>query len=86
MLVKPQYPGPSNDGPFNDISNWQYHRLPAVFGGEIGLEVRTEGDLGNALDRADAHSGPGPLLIEVHLDAWDAPEAFKRMGAHMGRS
>ena len=39
-----------------------------------------------ALDRADAHSGPGPLRIEVHLDAWDVPEAFKQMGAHMGRS
>ena len=75
-----------HDGPFNDISSWQYHRLPAVFGGKIGLEVRTEGDLENALDRADAHSRPGPLLIEVHLDAWDVPEAFKQMGAHMGRS
>ena len=28
---------------------------------------------------------PGPLLIEIHLDAWDVPEPFKQMGAHMGR-
>ena len=75
-----------HDGPFNDISDWQYHRLPEVFGGQPGIEVRTEGDLENALQSADAYTGPGPLLIEVHLDAWDVPEAFKQMGAHMGRS
>jgi len=75
-----------HDGPFNDISDWQYHRLPEVFGGQPGIEVRTEGDLESALERADAHAGPGPLLIEVHLDAWDVPEPFKQMGAHMGRS
>jgi len=75
-----------HDGPFNDISEWQYHRLPEAFGGQPGLEVRTEGDLETALERADAHAGPGPLLIEVHLDAWDVPEPFKQMGAYMGRS
>jgi TPP-dependent 2-oxoacid decarboxylase len=74
-----------HDGPFNDISDWQYHRLPEAFGGSPGLEVRTEGDLETALERADAHTGPGPLLIEIHLDAWDVPEPFKQMGAHMGR-
>ncbi|MDH3509754.1 MAG: thiamine pyrophosphate-binding protein [Gammaproteobacteria bacterium] len=74
-----------HDGPFNDISDWQYHRLPEAFGGRRGVEVRTEGELEAALERADAHTGPGPLLIEVHLDPWDVPEAFKQMGAHMGR-
>jgi TPP-dependent 2-oxoacid decarboxylase len=75
-----------HDGPFNDISDWKYHRLPEAFGGRPGLEVRTEGDLERALVMADAHAGRGPLLIEVHLDAWDVPEPFKQMGAHMGRS
>jgi indolepyruvate decarboxylase len=75
-----------HDGPFNDISDWRYHRLPEAFGGQPGIEVRTEGELETALATADTHPGPGPLLIEVHLDAWDVPEAFKQMGAHMGRS
>ena len=68
-----------HDGEFNDIQNWHYHRLAEAFGGEVGCEVRTEGDLEAALERADSHTGPGPLVIEVHLDPFDVPEAFMRM-------
>ena len=64
-----------HDGPFNDIAQWRYHKLAEVFGGS-GLEVRTEGELEAALERADHYSGPGPLLIEVHIDPWDASEGF----------
>ena len=67
-----------HDGPFNDIAEWRYHQLPAAFGG-TGLEVRTEGDLEAALAQADGHTGPGPLIIEVHVDPWDASEAFTLM-------
>ncbi len=67
-----------HDGPFNDIADWRYHQLAAAFGG-IGLDVHTEGDLEEALSRAEAHTGPGPLLIEVHVDPWDASEAFTLM-------
>ena len=74
-----------HDGPYNDIADWQYHRLPEAFGGAPGLEVRTEGDLETALAAADAHTGPGPLLIEVHLDAWDVPESFRTIGDKMGK-
>ena len=68
-----------HDGPFNDIQDWQYHRLPEIFGGVCGEDVHTEGDLEAALDRAETHTGPGPLVIEVHLDPLDVPEAFVRM-------
>ncbi len=68
-----------HEGQFNDIQNWQYWRLPEVFGGVAGSEVRTEGDLEDALDRAAQHEGPGPLVIEVHLDPFDVSEAFARM-------
>jgi TPP-dependent 2-oxoacid decarboxylase len=67
-----------HDGPFNDIAPWRYHQLPAAFGG-TGMEVRTEGELEAALAVADTHAGPGPLLIEVHIDPWDASEAFTLM-------
>jgi TPP-dependent 2-oxoacid decarboxylase len=67
-----------HDGPFNDIAQWRYHQLPAAFGG-TGLEVHTEGDLEAALTQAEAHNGPGPLIIEVHVDPWDASEAFTLM-------
>ena len=70
-----------HEGQFNDIQNWQYWRLPEVFGGMAGCEVRTEGDLEEALERAASHTGPGPLVIEVHLDPMDVSEAFARMSA-----
>ncbi len=74
-----------HDGPFNDIPAWKYHRLPEAFGAEPGLEVHTEGELEAALARADSHTGPGPLLIEIHMDAWDVPEIFRTIGAEMGK-
>jgi TPP-dependent 2-oxoacid decarboxylase len=68
-----------HDGPFNDIPAWRYHLLPAAFGGGDGIDVHTEGELELALERAQSWQGPGPLLIEVHIDPWDASEAFKLM-------
>lgn len=68
-----------HDGPFNDIADWKYHQLPEVFGGVRGEDVHTEDDLEAALARAGQHHGPGPLLIEIHLDPWDASEAFRLM-------
>ncbi|TXT16540.1 MAG: indolepyruvate decarboxylase [Planctomycetota bacterium] len=40
------------EGPFNDIPNWNYHRLPELLGGGWGFEVRTEGELDQALKAA----------------------------------
>ncbi len=68
-----------HDGPFNDLQDWKYHRLPEAFGGVVGSDVHTEGDLEDALERAAAHTGPGPLVIEVHLDPWDVSEASAKM-------
>ena len=71
-----------HEGPYNDIQNWQYHRFPEVFGGGWGAEVRTEGDLERALERAKAE--PERLaLIEVHLDPLDSSAALKRLGQAM---
>ena len=40
------------DGPFNDIQNWAYHKIPEVVGAGLGLEVRTVGELDRALEAA----------------------------------
>ena len=40
------------DGPFNDIPNWNYHRLPDLVGGGWGFEIHTEGELDQALKAA----------------------------------
>jgi len=68
-----------HEGAFNDIADWRYHALPAAFGGRPGMLVRTEGELEEALAAAEAHRGPGPLLIEVSMDPMDASEAFRLM-------
>lgn len=67
-----------HDGPFNDIADWKYHKLPEAFGGQ-GVDVHTEGELEEALQLAETYQGPGPLVIEVHVDPWDASEAFTLM-------
>ena len=41
--------------------------------------LKNSNDLEIALERAESWKGPGPLLIEVHIDPWDASEAFKLM-------
>ena len=44
------------EGPFNDIHDWAFHKIPEVLGTGLGLEVRTEGELDAALDgRAGEH-------------------------------
>lgn len=41
------------DGLYNDIQNWRFHGLPAIFGeNSIGLNVKTERDLEEALRTA----------------------------------
>lgn len=75
-----------HDGPYNDIQNWRYHALPEVFGGEAlqagaywSCEVRTEGELEEALARARRE--PRALaFVEVHLDPEDCSAALKRLG------
>ncbi len=68
-----------HDGPFNDIPDWQYHKLPEAFGGGEGVDVHTEEELEAAMEKASSYTGPGPLLIEVHVDPMDASEAFRLM-------
>ncbi len=72
-----------HDGPYNDIQNWRYHALPEALGGEPGrawsCEVRTEGDLEEALERA-AREPRALAFVEVHLDPADCSSALKRLG------
>ncbi|MEE9514596.1 MAG: thiamine pyrophosphate-binding protein [Candidatus Brocadiales bacterium] len=64
------------DGPYNDIQPWKYHLLPQVFGGGWGCEVRTEGELEDALEKARRNKGLS--LVEVHFDRLDCSESLRR--------
>ena len=66
------------EGPFNDIQDWAYHKVPAVVGAGLGLEVRTVGELDSAL-RAARENLASFSLINVHLDPYDRSPALERL-------
>ncbi|WP_158633728.1 thiamine pyrophosphate-binding protein [Tautonia sociabilis] len=70
------------DGPFNDLLNWSYHRIPDLLGSGIGLEVRTEDELDAALSRAVANTDSFSL-INVHLDPMDRSPALERLAERL---
>lgn len=72
------------DGEFNDILNWEYHRLPDLLGGGWGFEVHTEGDLDKALNAALANSDRFSL-INVHLDPTDISPALSRLAESLSK-
>lgn len=72
------------DRPYNDIQPWHYHKLLDVFGGGLGLEVRTEGELEAALEKAAA--ADGLVFIEVHTERLDCPESLRRAGRAMAKT
>jgi indolepyruvate decarboxylase len=67
-----------HDGPFNDIPNWNYHRLPEVFRGGQGFEVHTEGELDRAL-KAGFEKQDAFTLLNIHLDPRDISPALERL-------
>ncbi len=73
------------DGPFNDILNWQYHRMPDLLGGGWGFEVRTETDLDQALNAALAKRDAFSLL-NVHLEPDDISPALQRLASRLAQN
>ena len=73
------------DGPFNDIQDWAYHKVPEVVGAGLGLEVRTVGELDAAL-RAALDNTASFSLLNVHLDPYDRSPALERLASGCPRS
>lgn len=72
------------EGPFNDIPNWNYHRLPDLVGGGWGFEVHTEADLDQALKAAIANEEAFSLL-NIHLDKLDTSPALERLARRLSK-
>jgi TPP-dependent 2-oxoacid decarboxylase len=72
------------DGPFNEIHNWAYHRIPDVLGAGMGLEIRTVGQLDEALEAALAFTD-GFSLLNVHLDPYDRSPALERLASRLSK-
>ncbi len=73
------------EGPFNDIPCWNYHCLPAVLGGGLGLEVRTNVELDKAIETALANEKSFSLL-NVHLRPDDVSPALLRLAERMSKT
>ncbi len=71
------------EGPFNDSHEWRYRLLPQVYGGGLGFEVRTEGELEDALRAAVANDAL--TLINVHLAQDDISPALARLAEGLKR-
>jgi len=72
------------DGPYNDVWVWNYHRVPEVLGAGRGFLARTEEELDAALAVAQAHTS-SYCLIEVQLDPLDRSPAMQRLAARLAK-
>ena len=72
------------DRPYNDIQSWNYHKLTEVFGGGLGLDVRTEGELEEALVKAA--KADGLVFIEIHTGRLDCPDSLRSAGRSMAKA
>ena len=74
-----------HDGPYNNIQDWDYAGLMAVFsrgGGKgWGKRVGTEGELAEAIAFAKSHDGP--CLIECLIDRDDCSEELRTWGTRV---
>jgi indolepyruvate decarboxylase len=68
------------DGPYNDIGNWQYHRLPEVLGdGAVTRRVTTEGELEEAMATALTERN-NLVFIELCVPDGDCSAALDALG------
>jgi len=72
------------DGPFNDIHEWAFHKVPEVLGTGLGIEIRSNQGLDTALGRALANTESFSLL-NVHLDPYDRSPALDRLTARLSK-
>jgi indolepyruvate decarboxylase len=73
-----------SDHSYNDIQPWHYHKLVDVFGGGLGLDVRTEGELEDALCKAA--TADSLVFIEIHTGRLDCPEFLRNLGRSLAKT
>ena len=72
------------DGPYNDVWPWRYHRVPEILGAGRGFVVETEGDLDRALEAA-AQWTKSFCLLEVRLAPLDRSPALDRLATRLAK-
>lgn len=64
------------DGPFNDILDWNYHKIVTLLGNGTGYRVETEGQFEEAMTKSLAQNELA--VINVILDSKDRTDALQR--------
>jgi TPP-dependent 2-oxoacid decarboxylase len=72
------------DGPYNDVWPWAYHRLPELLGAGRGFVVQTEGELDGALSEAERWT-KSFCLLDVRLGTLDRSPALDRLAARLAK-
>lgn len=72
------------DGPYNDVWPWQYHRLPDILGAGRGFLVRTEQELDQALREAKDWT-KSFCLLDVRLAPLDRSPALDRLASRLAK-
>lgn len=70
------------DGPFNDITEWNYEKITQLLGAGQGYVVKTGHDLETAL-KAAMKNTESFTLLNVHLDKMDHSQALERLGQYL---
>lgn len=70
------------EGPFNDISRWNFNNLDQLFGPLQGFDAPTEDSFDNAFNKA-LNNRTMPSIINVHLSVSDTSSAMKRLAEHL---
>jgi TPP-dependent 2-oxoacid decarboxylase len=72
------------DGPYNDVWPWEYHRLPELLGTGRGFLVETEQQLESALSEAQSWT-QSFCLLDVRLASLDRSPALDRLASRMAK-
>ena len=72
------------EGPYNDILNWNYHRLPEILGAGRGFLVETEEQLDQALISAERHT-ESFCILDVQMDPMDRSPALERLTERLSK-
>ncbi|HVT27580.1 MAG TPA: thiamine pyrophosphate-dependent enzyme, partial [Lacipirellulaceae bacterium] len=70
---------------FNDVADWNYHRLPEVLGGGKGYLIRTEGEFDRALNAA-WQQNDAPSILQVMIDPKDCSRSLRRLTERMSKT
>ncbi len=72
------------DGPFNDITPWEYSRIPEILKIGKGFAINTEDQLEDALHDIRNYT-ESFCLLDIHLDPEDSSMALQRMTNALGK-